>query len=108
MKNIYKFQEILLSPKAHFLHRDYILRDEKADGKNLSEKEKFLQLCWNGMLNEIIPEIIVKDTDSKPLTIWEINESANLVEVKAGKVNFAFEDCFALNPATFLRNVCEN
>ncbi len=108
MKNIYKFQEILLSPRAHFLQRDYMLRDEKAGRINLSEQEKFLQLCWNGMLNEMMPEIIVKDADNKPLTIWEVNESPNLVEVKAGKLNFAFEDSYALQPATFLRNMCEN
>jgi len=50
-------QEILLNSHCSFFKREYA---EKLDGKQqkkLSQKEKIAELCWNGLLPSILPEI---------------------------------------------------
>lgn len=102
MKNTSTNQEILLLSNTSFFKRDWVdLKDNKND-KQLSQKERLIKLCWNGMLKEMIPEILQTEPGKKPLTLWEINESGNMLDLRYGDINQEMNDEWSINPYVFL------
>jgi len=98
MKHITTNQEILLIPGTSFFKRDWCEKEEKQHSKKLSHKEQLIQLCWNGVLPELLPEICATTPQNKPLTLWEINESAKLLDLRLGEFNETLNDGFSINP----------
>ena len=108
MKNITTNQEILLLSNSNFFKRDWVaLKDNKND-KQLSQKEQLILLCWNGMLREMIPEIVQTETGKKPLTLWEINESGNMLDLRYGDMDDEMNDEWSINPYVYLTFACAN
>ncbi len=102
MKNITTNQEILLLPGTSFFKRDWCEKDNSTHSKRLSQKEQLIQLCWNGMLQEMLPEINETTPAQKPLTIWEINETSNLLDLRLGEFNELMNDDWSINPYVFM------
>lgn len=97
MKNAKINTEILLVANSAFFKRDWCeIRASKND-RALSQKKQLIKLCWNGMLNEMIPEIC----DNK-LTLWEINDSGNLLDLRYGDIDVEMNDEWSINPYVFL------
>ena len=102
MKNTSTNQEILLLSNSSYFKRDWVeLRDNEND-KQLSQKEQLIQLCWNGMLKEMIPEILQTEPGKKPLTLWEINESGNMLDLRYGDIDEEMNDEWSINPYVYL------
>ena len=102
MKNKYTNQEILLMPGTSFFRRDWCEKDNNNHAKQLSQKEQLIQLCWNGVLPAILPEICETTESNKPLSLWEINETDNLLDIRLGEFNESMNDEWSINPYVFL------
>ena len=102
MKKISTNQEILLLPGSCFFKRDWCELDSSNNDKALSQKEQLIKLCWNGMLTVMIPEIFETGQGKKPLTLWEINESGNLLDLRLGDYNSEMNDEWSINPYVYL------
>lgn len=102
MKHRSTNQEILLMSNASFFQREWSELNSNKNDKQLSQKEKLIHLCWNGMLKEMIPEIIEKGTGEKPLTLWEINQSGNMLDLRYGDIDEEMNDEWSINPYVFL------
>ncbi|MBK7559353.1 MAG: hypothetical protein IPI54_14360 [Chitinophagaceae bacterium] len=102
MKKITTNREILLLSGSSFFQRDWCEMNSKSDSKKLSQKEQLIQLCWNGMLHEMIPEILETQPGKKPLTLWEINESGNLLDLRYGEFDEEMNDEWSINPYVYL------
>jgi hypothetical protein len=98
MKHITTNQEILLIPGTSFFKRDWCEKEEKQNAKKLSQKEQLIELCWNGVLPELLPEIFETTSQDKPLTLWEINESDKLLDLRLGEFNETLNDAWSINP----------
>lgn len=98
MKRISTNQEILLIPRSNFFQRDWCELNTNKDSKKLSQKEQLIQLCWNGMLKEMIPEICEPEPGKKPLVLWEISESDNLLGLRYGDFDQQMNDEWSINP----------
>lgn len=108
MKKITTSREILLLPKSNFFQRDWCELNNGDHSKKLSPKEQLIQICWNGLLREIIPEICETGEGNKPLTLWEINESGNLLDLRYGDFNQELNDEWSINPYVYLTYVVPN
>ena len=107
MKKTSTNQEILLLSNSNFFKRNWVeLKDNKND-KQLSQKEQLILLCWNGMLKEMIPEIF-QEASKKPLTLWEINESGNMLDLRFGNIDQEMNDEWSINPYVYLTFACAN
>lgn len=95
-------QEILLMSNASFFQKEWSELNSNKNDKQLSQKEKLIHLCWNGMLKEMIPEIIENGTGEKPLTLWEINQSGNMLDLRYGDIDEEMNDVWSINPYVFL------
>lgn len=102
MKNNSTNLEILLISNSRFFQRDWSELNSNKNDKQLSQKEKLIHLCWNGMLKEMIPEILQPETGKKPLTLWEINESGNMLDLRYGDVDMEMNDEWSINPYVYL------
>ncbi len=102
MKKTSTNQEILLVPKSHCLKKDWCEKNAKPNQKKLSHKEQLIELCWNGMLPEMLPEIVETSSKKKPLTIWEINETGHLLDIRQGENDESMNDEFSINPYVYL------
>ena len=102
MKHINLNQEILLNSNSSFFKRDYCEQQAKPSSKKLSQKEQVVNLCWNGMLPEILPEISDTDMNEKPLILWEINETQQMLDLRLGEMDQNLNDEFSINPYVYL------
>ena len=101
MKNNSTNQEILLMSNSSFFNRDWVELNGNKTDKQLSQKEQLILLCWNGMLKEMIPEIMEKTPDKKNLTLWELNQSGNMLDLRYGDLNQLTDDEWSINPYVF-------
>ena len=102
MKQTSTNQEILLVPKSRFLKKDWCEKKTASNQKKLSGKEKLIEICWNGMLPELLPEISELSASQQPLTIWEINETGHLLDLRLGEYDESMNDEFSINPYVHL------
>ena len=102
MKHINLNQEILLHSNSSFFKRDYCEQNTKPSSKKLSQKEQVVNMCWNGLLPELLPEICGTDIDEKPLILWEINETRNMLDLRFGELDQNLNDEFSINPYVYL------
>lgn len=100
MKSTSTNQEILLLSNSKFFKRNWVELTGNKNEKQLSQKEQLILLCWNGMLKEMIPEILQSYT--KPLTLWEINESGNMLDLRYGDMDEEMNDEWSINPYVYL------
>lgn len=102
MKKLNTSQEILLMQGASFFKKDWCEKHSNTDKKKLSQKEQLIELCWNGVLPGILPEITETNRNDQPLTLWEINETDNLLDLRFGEANQSMNDEWSINPYIFL------
>ena len=102
MKQIYSNQEILLNSNSSFFKREYAEREQKNSSKKLSQQEQIAEMCWNGLLPELLPEICDTGANQKPLSIWEINATSQMIDLRLGEFNENLNDAFSINPYVYL------
>ena len=102
MKNNTTNLEIMLVTNSAFFKREWCELNTSKNEKLLSQKEQLIKLCWNGMLKEMIPEILVTEAGKKPLTLWEINDSGNLLDLRYGNIDEEMNDDLSINPYVYL------
>jgi hypothetical protein len=95
-------QEILLLSNSNYFKRGWVELTANKNDKQLSQKEQLVLLCWNGMLKEMIPEILEPEAGKKPLTLWEINESGNMLDLRYGDMDQEMNDEWSINPYVYL------
>ena len=102
MKPIKLSQEILLNSNSSFFKRDYCELNAKPQQKKLSQKEQVANMCWNGLLPELLPEICDTGRDEKPLILWEINETQQMLDLRLGELDENLNNEFSINPYVYL------
>ena len=89
-------------PGTSFFKRDWCAKSNNEQPKRLSQKEQLIQLCWNGVLPGMLPEICEISDNNQPLTVWEINETKNLLDLRLGEFDQSLNNEWSINPYVFL------
>ena len=90
-------QEIMILTGTTFSQRPLCGSDGKLEGKNLTESEKLEKAVWDGLLDELLPEIIV----DKKVHIWQIWDTEYALQVELSKYPLG-EKHSSINPYYFL------
>ncbi len=101
-------QEILLMLGTSFLSRERLEKDDCGNKNHLTEKEKLEQACWNGLLQEMLPEIVEQTEDGEKLYLWQIKTVSYFFELELGQSQEKTEALFSLDPYRFLAIKCRN
>ena len=98
MKTNYIQQEILLITGTTFSAKQFFGNDGK---DNLTQKEHLEEACWNGLLQEMIPEIYGQ-TENKKLFLWHIKEGHSFIELELGEVPEEKDNQYSIDPYSFM------
>ena len=102
MKNFIHNQEILLNADADFFKRECCENGSDHAKKKLSQPERIAELCWDGMLPEMLPYLCERDEDGKPLALWEIEQGEKLMYLRFGEMHHSVNNPFSIHPSVFL------
>ena len=98
-------QEILLFTTTSFSQRELCEKLDYKDSESWhSTKEKLQEACWNGLLPDMLPEII----NNKKLFIWQIQEGKTFLCIDRSGQPANTESIFSINPYRFLAEVNYN
>ena len=94
-------QEILLLTGTTFSKREWC-ETTSGDKNNLTSKEQLEEACWNGLLQEILPEIYMLPESQNKLFIWQIKEGKSFIELELGEIPGETDNQLSINPYSFL------
>jgi hypothetical protein len=98
MKTNTAHQEVLLITGTSFSSRQCF--GENTD--QTSEREKLQEACWNGLLQEMLPEIFTQHDKGKNLFLWTITETNSFLELELSESPEAKDRYFSIDPYSFL------
>jgi hypothetical protein len=96
-------QEILFVTGTSFSQRQLSGRDGENESNNLSESEKLEKAIWDGLLGELLPEVIT----NKKLHIWQVGDTEFSLQIELSEYP-SRERWSSVNPYYFLRTMKYN
>ena len=107
MKTKFTQQEILLITGTKFSEREWA--EKMVEDKNkLSPTEQLEDACWNGLLSEMLPEIVQKTTDGKNLFLWNVRQCRSFLEIELSESSPVIEKEFSIDPYLFVSTILLN
>ena len=103
MKTNFAQQEILLMTGTSFSSRQWCEKNDQDNQNQLTEKEQLEEACWNGLLQEMLPEIYGKTFGDTKLYLWQIREAVSFIEIELGELPGEKEKYFSIDPYSFLQ-----
>src|SRR3954452_299149 len=91
-------QEILLMTTSTFSKRQWCEKDAHESAHHLSPGDQLEEACWNGLLNELLPEVIVKSVLGKNLYLWEIRHGKFFLQIELSECPVSIENHFSIDP----------
>ena len=95
-------QEILLMTGTSFSNRQSQEKSDSDKARNLSEKERLEEACWNGLLKEMLPEVFKEIDADKELYLWQIKEASSFIELELAEFPEEKDRYLSLEPYAFL------
>ena len=108
MKTVSTQQEVLLITGTSFSSRQWEEKDGSSNAKQLSEREKLEEACWNGLLKEMLPEIFDQIEHDKIMYMWQIREAASFLKIDLGELPETKEKYYSIDPYCFLAEQSAN
>src|SRR5262245_788396 len=108
MKKNYSQQEILLVTGTTFSSRQLCKSEDTDKPEDLSQQEKLEEACWNGLLQEILPEICHSKTGLRKMYLWQIREASSFLELDLAEVPQIKDNFFSIDPYSFLKTKSAN
>jgi hypothetical protein len=94
--------EIIILTGTSFSASQFSDKNEAASKPGRTEKEILTEACWNGLLPEILPEIIEQIPAGKKIYLWEIKEADTFIELELGELQEDKDRYFSINPYSFI------
>lgn len=91
-----------------FFQQQCFERNEQDSNKKLSQEEKMEEACWNGMLHELLPDVINKDADGKALMLWQVTPHKAFLGIELCETPSATDMYYSIDPYAFLQESFEN
>lgn len=65
-------REILLVTRSSFAQRQFCEKDSPEGTDSLAPAEQLEVACWNGLLSELLPEIMTDSPRAEKIYIWRL------------------------------------
>ena len=99
-------QEILLMTGSKFAAREWAEKTSDPDGERennkLSPTEKLEEACWNGLLDEMLPEVVEKTGEGKKLFLWHVRQCRSFLGIDLSESSPLIERDCSIDPYYFL------
>jgi len=105
MKNTVQ-QEILLMTNSS-LSKSNLCEKNSSESRLFSNVDRLEQACWNGMLEDFLPGLIVR-VEGKTLFLWEIQSAKSFLHIDlCDQPNFSNRE-HSIDPYIFLNHLNYN
>ena len=94
--------EIMILTGTSFSASQISDKNEETSKPGRTEKEMLTEACWNGLLPEMLPEIVEQIPAGKKIYLWEIREADAFIELEMGELQEDKEKYFSINPYAFI------
>ncbi len=102
-------QEILLVTTSTFSKQQWCSKDTADNGgHHYSPAEQLEEACWNGLLDQLLPEIMEKSSSGKELYLWHIRQGASYLQIELSEFPKLVEKPFSIYPNFFLHTISFN
>ena len=106
MKNTMQ-QEILLMTNSSLSKRNLCEKNSSESANHFSNVERLEQACWNGMLDDFLPGLVIK-AEGKTLFLWEIQAANSFLHIDlCDELAFPNKE-FSVDPYFFLNHLYYN
>ena len=95
-------KEILLVTTTSFSQRQLCEIDVTERNNYLTPAEQLEVACWNGLVDELLPEIMQKSSDGEKLFLWSVEMRKSYLRLSLGACSPILEKCFTIDPHIFL------
>ena len=87
---------------THFSAGQCATKDDPGSRQKQSEIEQLEEACWNGLLPEMLPEIMVHPQEDAPIYLWEVRQSNTCIELEFGELPVSLDNQYSIAPQSFL------
>src|SRR5438874_9142908 len=101
-------QEILLVITTSFSQRQLCEKYPSGSNQHLSLWEQLEEACWNGLLDELLPEIMERQTLGKKLYLWHIWHGEVFLQIALSEFPQLLEKQSSINSRLFLETIFYN
>ena len=102
MKSITTQHEILLMTDTGFTSQQYYERDNSENSKNMSPTERLQEACWNGLVQQMIPEIFFTEDHAVKLYLWQLREAHHFLSLELGEFPHSVDSFYSIDPYLFM------
>ena len=102
MKNNSLIREILLVTSTSFSNRQLCDTDAQDRNNNLAPAEQLEAACWNGLLDEMLPEIMHPSSSGEKFYVWQVEMRKSYLWISMGECPPVPEMHFTLDSHIFL------
>jgi len=92
--------EVLLFTGTSFSRKQLCERDCNQPDNSLTGQLQ--RACWNGLIFEILPDILQYPSQTNNVYTWEVTPAENFIDVKIGAASYSVEYGMCVNPYYFL------
>jgi hypothetical protein len=100
-------QELVLVTTTTFSRREWC-KLETSETSDQTHAEQLEEACWNGLLTEMLPEMMEQTPSGKLLFLWHIRKGASFLKVELSEMPPKLEEHFSIDPAFFLPTLVYN
>jgi hypothetical protein len=108
MKNDTSQLEILLVASTSLTRREMCEKEASQESKDLSAEEQLEQACWNGLLHDLLPEMMQPETPGRGYFIWHIRQGQSLLQIQLSNSVVLMETQDSIDPWLFLSAASHN
>ncbi|MCU7549956.1 hypothetical protein OCK74_12560 [Chitinophagaceae bacterium LB-8] len=108
MKNDNNQLEILLVTSTSLTRRELCEKETSKESDNLSAEEQLVQACWNGLLNDLFPEMMQPAKPGRTYFIWHIRQAQSLLQIQLSDSGLLTETKHSIDPWLFLSDAYNN
>ena len=99
-------REILLVTNNSFAQRQWCNKEIYND-KSMTSQEQMEEVCANGLIYEILPEMF-KAPENKKLYLWQMRPGFSFIRLEYGEFPLAIQKLSSIDPHNSLSCVCYN
>lgn len=81
---------------------------EASDAGHQTHTEQLEEACWNGLLSEMLPELIARTASGKQLFLWHIWQGTSFLKVELSEMPPQLEQHVSIDATFFLQHVVYN
>jgi len=97
-------QEILLMTNSTLSKRNFCEKDSSEANSSFTNIEKLERACWNGLLEDFLPGLLIK-VDGKSLLLWEVHNAKSFLHIDlCDQPDFPNKE-FSIDPYIFLNHL---